>query len=73
MKIKSVLASTCLALWGVSACAQLQKGDLVAVCGDSITEQRLYSVMMETYLTACAPVEDVGWSSSGGLASASGG
>lgn len=60
MKIKFFFTSTFLAIWGVAACAQLRKGDLVDVCGDSITEQRLYSVMMETYLIACAPVEDVG-------------
>src|SRR4051794_19062666 len=46
---------------------QLQAGDLVAVCGDSITEQRLYSVFIEDYLLMCQPVPKVdtaqfGWS-----------
>ncbi|MEO5913408.1 MAG: SGNH/GDSL hydrolase family protein [Luteolibacter sp.] len=45
----------------------LKKGDRVAICGDSITEQKLYSVLMETYLTACLPELDItcrqyGWS-----------
>jgi hypothetical protein len=37
----------------------LRAGDLVAICGDSITEQRLYSAFVETYLLACQPVKDV--------------
>lgn len=46
---------------------QLKKGDRVAICGDSITEQKRYSVIMETYLTACLPDLDItcrqyGWS-----------
>ena len=46
---------------------QLKKGDRVAICGDSITEQKRYSVILETYLTACLPDLDItcrqyGWS-----------
>ncbi len=33
----------------------LEKGDLLAICGDSITEQKMYSVYMEDYLLACQP------------------
>jgi lysophospholipase L1-like esterase len=33
----------------------LQRGDFVAVAGDSLTEQRLYSVFLEEYLLACQP------------------
>jgi lysophospholipase L1-like esterase len=33
----------------------LKKGDRIAICGDSITEQKRYSVLIETYLTACKP------------------
>ena len=33
----------------------LRQGDLVAVAGDSITEQRLYSVFIEDYLLMCQP------------------
>ncbi len=45
----------------------LKKGDRLAICGDSITEQKMYSVLIETYLTACLPELGVtcrqyGWS-----------
>ncbi len=45
----------------------LRKGDRVAICGDSITEQKRYSVILETYLTACLPELEItcrqyGWS-----------
>jgi len=33
----------------------LQKGDRLAICGDSITEQKMYSRIIETYLTVCVP------------------
>jgi lysophospholipase L1-like esterase len=33
----------------------LEKGDRLAICGDSITEQKMYSRIIETYLTACVP------------------
>ncbi|MCA9260477.1 MAG: SGNH/GDSL hydrolase family protein [Planctomycetales bacterium] len=44
-----------------------EKGDRLAICGDSITEQRRYSQIIETYLTACTPqleitVRQYGWS-----------
>ena len=46
---------------------RLQPGDRLAICGDSITEQRQYSVLLETYLSACLPelkvnVRQFGWS-----------
>src|SRR5882724_9459278 len=37
----------------------LKKGDRLAICGDSITEQKMYSRIMEDYLTMCAPELDV--------------
>ncbi len=45
----------------------LKRGDRLAICGDSITEQKMYSRIMETYLTVCAPdlqitVRQFGWS-----------
>ncbi len=45
----------------------LKTGDRLAICGDSITEQRKYSRIMETYLTVCVPelkisVRQYGWS-----------
>lgn len=33
----------------------LRSGDLVGICGDSITEQKLYSVDMADYLLMCQP------------------
>lgn len=45
----------------------LQPGDRIMICGDSITEQRMYSRIIETYLTVCVPelqlaVRQLGWS-----------
>jgi lysophospholipase L1-like esterase len=45
---------------------KLQSTDLVAICGDSITEQKIYSVDIEDYLIMCRPVpglraEQFGW------------
>src|ERR1700722_18875658 len=45
----------------------LKSGDRLAICGDSITEQKMYSRIMETYLTVCVPelnisVRQYGWS-----------
>ena len=50
-----------------SPSVSLKKGDRLAICGDSITEQKMYSVLIETYLTACLPELGVtcrqyGWS-----------
>ncbi len=39
--------------------AGLRKGDYVAVIGDSITEQRLYSMFIEDYLLMCRPAEEL--------------
>jgi lysophospholipase L1-like esterase len=45
----------------------LQEGDRLAIIGDSITEQKMYSRIMETYLTVCVPglkitTRQYGWS-----------
>lgn len=45
----------------------LRRGDRLAICGDSITEQRMYSRIMEDYFTVCVPalhitVRQFGWS-----------
>ena len=45
----------------------LKVGDKLAICGDSITEQKMYSRLMETYLTVCVPELNIsarqyGWS-----------
>lgn len=44
----------------------LKTGDRLAICGDSITEERKYSRLMEIYLTVCVPelkvtVRQYGW------------
>ncbi len=62
MRIALVPALIC-ALFGFGGSAAvataaesgLQKGDYVAVIGDSITEQKLYSVNIESYLLMCKP------------------
>ena len=45
----------------------LKEDDRLAICGDSITEQRMYSRIIEDYLTVCVPqlhitVRQYGWS-----------
>lgn len=42
------------------AAAALKENDLVAICGDSITEQKLYSVFIEDYLLMCQPKQKLG-------------
>jgi hypothetical protein len=37
----------------------LKRGDRLAICGDSITEQKKYSRIMEDYLNMCVPQLDV--------------
>jgi hypothetical protein len=37
----------------------LQSGDIVAVCGDSLTEQKVYSVFIEDYLRMCRSLPNV--------------
>ncbi len=44
----------------------LKQGDRLAICGDSITEQKMYSRLIEDYLTMCEPglnitVRQYGW------------
>lgn len=37
----------------------VQRGDLVAFCGDSITARRIYTLYLQEYLLLCAPLEAV--------------
>ena len=56
MKIR--VLSTLLAISASVVSAQelvLEKGDRLAIIGDSITEQKQYSKFIETYLLACCP------------------
>ena len=70
-RVSSLCASVALALavctTAVAADPKLQSGDYVAVIGDSITEQKRYSRILETYLTVCVPdlkitARQFGWS-----------
>jgi lysophospholipase L1-like esterase len=67
--ITSLLAlGVCGRVFGADAGAPIfQPGDLLGVVGDSITEQKIYSVFIEDYLLMCKPVSNVrtmqfGWS-----------
>ncbi|MDD5200234.1 MAG: SGNH/GDSL hydrolase family protein [Terrimicrobiaceae bacterium] len=51
--LPSVISLTALAHAG--SAGRLQPGDLVGICGDSITEQKLYSLYMADYLLMCQP------------------
>src|SRR4051812_11473726 len=54
--LRSVLLVLVLApALSLSAEPVVKDGDLVAIVGDSITEQKLYSVFIEDYLLMCAP------------------
>lgn len=57
------------AVEGLSASTEieLEQGDFVAICGDSITQQQLYSAFIESYLAMCKPEPELeamcmGWS-----------
>jgi lysophospholipase L1-like esterase len=54
------------------ASSSLQAGDFTVICGDSITEQKLYSVFIEDYLLMCRPAANLqavqlGWGGEGAL------
>lgn len=49
----ALLAFTSITLYAEAN--KLQPGDRVAICGDSITQQRMYSLYMEAYLLLCQP------------------
>jgi len=44
-----------LAACATAGDAVLQKGDRLAICGDSTTEQQQYSRFIAVYLAACQP------------------
>ena len=71
MKPRLIRIFISCALFGSVAFARpvIQKGDVVAVCGDSLTDQREYSVYIEEYLLMCQPAPGVktlecGWGGS---------
>ena len=54
-----LVALVWLARPSFAAEAKLQPADYVAVIGDSITEQKLYSLYIEDYLLMCQPAADL--------------
>ncbi|MCH5377972.1 MAG: GDSL-type esterase/lipase family protein, partial [Planctomycetes bacterium] len=61
LRLLCVSLAVSLAIIGTNLAADpvLEKGDYVAVIGDSITEQRLYSMYIEDYLLMCQPAPDL--------------
>ncbi len=60
--IRSIVFALAFVLSAVSLpsfAAELPKDSRLAIIGDSITEQRIYSKFMETYLLACAGRKDI--------------
>src|SRR5437764_10065493 len=58
--IKATLSLSAIFVAALVPCVRaeqgsLQNGDYVAIVGDSITEQKQYSVFMEDYLLMCKP------------------
>lgn len=67
MKRFTLFALIALACLAGRAPAQIKDADRVAICGDSITEQKQYTVFMQEYLIMCQPAKDIrtcqfGWS-----------
>lgn len=66
--VRAILIAALVAIVSISARAEmLRAGDDVAVIGDSITEQKIYSVYIEDYLLMCQPAANLeshqfGWS-----------
>jgi len=54
-----ILSLLCLAPSSARSAGALSPGARVAIIGDSITEQKLYSLYMEAYLLACSGVPDL--------------
>jgi len=59
MAVMGLMVALLLAAPVFGAEAKLQAGDYVAVIGDSITEQKLYSLYIEDYLLMCKPAADL--------------
>jgi len=73
MKVKSIQTCVAATLLAISAACGLtqaepliKEGDVVGIVGDSITEQKQYSVFIEDYLLMCQPTKvraiNFGWS-----------
>ncbi len=60
-RIKLMLLTLSLVLTGVLSAGteSLKNGDRLAILGDSITEQKMYSCYIATYILACSGLDDV--------------
>jgi lysophospholipase L1-like esterase len=66
-KFIAILLACVVCVSSRAADAVLKPNESLAICGDSITEQKLYSIYMEDYLLMCQPTSGVqvmqfGWS-----------
>ncbi len=59
MKKTILLTAIFLASVSCFAAIELKNGDRIAIIGDSITEQKLYSVYLEFYLRVCSGLHDL--------------
>jgi len=57
--LASLIFTAFCAPWAAGAKEVLLDGDFIAICGDSITEQKIYSAFIEDYLLMCQPVAGV--------------
>lgn len=67
--LPAVLLAALFPLAARAADPVLKSGDMLAICGDSITEQKIYSAFIEDYLLMCKPVATIrtaqfGWGGS---------
>ncbi len=58
-KFLVALSALICAMSPVMADPLVKPGDIVAICGDSITQQKRYSVYIEDYLLMCQPAPNV--------------
>jgi lysophospholipase L1-like esterase len=66
VSLAAAVVASCVVASADAQTPGLQAGDRVAICGDSITQQHMYSADIEAYLACCRPVagvtaEQFGW------------
>ncbi len=72
VRILGLGALLCAGAGAIAGESRLRPNDVVAICGDSITRQSVYSCFLQTYLLACQPTRPIrtvqcGW---GGMTAA---
>ena len=60
-----LMAASCVGIWGQDKPFYLKNGDRVVFYGDSITDQRRYTQIVETYVVTRFPNPDVTFVNSG--------